>query len=241
VYHRIVRIGLVCSGGGAAAKDTQLLFLNVGVELEISMVSDRNCRAQETGRQMRWRQSRIEYSSIQEFSLKSAEYLFINQQVNLVCLFYSKKVSSDLFEKGPVVNFHPGLLPAFPGLSALEKFGKSTSKIYGATIHQVTDTIDGGPVISQIATVAPEKRELYWLTKVSHLQKVYLFASLISSLINSKQNAYREDVCAGSTVTPVGIATATIRQGDIYSSFLELVAREAVPPQYLTRLVSPAK
>ena len=59
---------------------------------------------------------------------------------------------------GRVINVHPALLPAFPGLHAVEQALAYGVKVFGITIHFVDEGIDSGPVILQQAVELPEAR-----------------------------------------------------------------------------------
>lgn len=50
-----------------------------------------------------------------------------------------------------IVNIHPSLLPAFPGLHTHRQALSAGVKIHGATVHMVTAVLDNGPIISQAA------------------------------------------------------------------------------------------
>jgi phosphoribosylglycinamide formyltransferase-1 len=52
---------------------------------------------------------------------------------------------------GRIVNTHPSLLPAFPGVRAPEQAIAHGAKVSGCTIHFVDNTLDGGPIIAQAA------------------------------------------------------------------------------------------
>lgn len=52
---------------------------------------------------------------------------------------------------GRLVNIHPSLLPAFPGLSTHARALAAGVKIHGCTVHFVTPTVDHGPIIAQAA------------------------------------------------------------------------------------------
>ncbi len=52
---------------------------------------------------------------------------------------------------GRLINIHPSLLPAFPGLDTHERALQSSAKFHGASVHFVTHEVDGGPVIIQAA------------------------------------------------------------------------------------------
>jgi phosphoribosylglycinamide formyltransferase 1 len=60
---------------------------------------------------------------------------------------------------GRVINVHPALLPAFPGLRAIEQALDYGVKVFGVTVHFVDEGIDSGPIILQQAVELPEARE----------------------------------------------------------------------------------
>ena len=74
--------------------------------------------------------------------------------VELVCLAgYMRLVSSVLLEAFPgrVLNVHPSLLPAFPGLDAQGQAWGHGVKVSGATVHLVEAGLDCGPIVLQEA------------------------------------------------------------------------------------------
>ncbi len=60
---------------------------------------------------------------------------------------------------GAVINVHPALLPAFPGLNAVEQALAYGVKVFGVTVHFVDEGVDTGPVILQRAIELPDARE----------------------------------------------------------------------------------
>ena len=60
---------------------------------------------------------------------------------------------------GAVINVHPSLLPAFPGLGAIEQALAYGVKVFGVTVHFVDAGVDSGPVILQGAVELPDARE----------------------------------------------------------------------------------
>ena len=75
-------------------------------------------------------------------------------QVELVILAgYMKIVTPLLIQAFPnrMMNIHPSLLPAFPGLHVQEKALKWGAKVSGCTVHFVSEGVDEGPIILQAA------------------------------------------------------------------------------------------
>lgn len=58
-----------------------------------------------------------------------------------------------------VINVHPSLLPAFPGLGAIEQALEYGVKVFGVTVFFVDDGVDTGPVIMQRAIELPSVRD----------------------------------------------------------------------------------
>lgn len=74
--------------------------------------------------------------------------------VELVCLAgYMRLVSPVLLDAYPhrVLNVHPSLLPAFPGLHAQRQAWEHGVKVSGATVHLVEPGLDSGPIVMQEA------------------------------------------------------------------------------------------
>jgi phosphoribosylglycinamide formyltransferase-1 len=60
---------------------------------------------------------------------------------------------------GSVINVHPSLLPAFPGLEAIEQALSYGVKVFGVTVHFVDAGVDSGPVILQRAVELKDARD----------------------------------------------------------------------------------
>lgn len=75
-------------------------------------------------------------------------------QPDLVVLAGFMRILSDFFVDhyhGRLINIHPSLLPAFPGLDTHERALDAGVKIHGCTVHFVTSQLDHGPIIIQAA------------------------------------------------------------------------------------------
>ena len=75
-------------------------------------------------------------------------------QPDLVVLAGFMRVLGNAFVgryEGRLLNIHPSLLPAFPGLGTHRRAIESGCKLAGATVHFVTPTLDNGPIVVQAA------------------------------------------------------------------------------------------
>jgi phosphoribosylglycinamide formyltransferase-1 len=90
-----------------------------------------------------------------------AEWL-AGEGVGLVVLAdYMQLLSPAFLVRFPqrVVNVHPALLPAFPGIRAVEQALDYGVKVFGVTVHFVDEGVDTGPIIAQRAVSLPEARD----------------------------------------------------------------------------------
>jgi phosphoribosylglycinamide formyltransferase-1 len=84
------------------------------------------------------------------------------REVDLVVLAgYMQLLSRDFLGTFPdrVINVHPALLPAFPGLNAVQQAIDYGAKVMGVTVHFVDHGVDTGPVILQRAIECPDSRD----------------------------------------------------------------------------------
>ena len=82
---------------------------------------------------------------------------------------YMRILSSDFIHRfdGKILNIHPSLLPKFPGLNTHRKAIDAKEKYHGATVHFVTEELDGGPIINQeIVEIDPIDTEYSLAQKV---------------------------------------------------------------------------
>jgi len=76
------------------------------------------------------------------------------REVGLVCLAgFMRLVGAELIDafSGRILNIHPSLLPAFPGLDAQQQAIDHGVRVSGVTVHLVTAELDGGPIVVQRA------------------------------------------------------------------------------------------
>jgi phosphoribosylglycinamide formyltransferase-1 len=78
----------------------------------------------------------------------------LGRGVTVVCLAgFMRLIGAPLLTAFPdaILNVHPSLLPAFPGIDAQAQALRHGVRISGATVHLVTGELDGGPIIIQAA------------------------------------------------------------------------------------------
>jgi formyltetrahydrofolate-dependent phosphoribosylglycinamide formyltransferase len=80
--------------------------------------------------------------------------VLLSHGVELLCLAgYMRLLTPFLVGawQGRMLNIHPSLLPAFPGLHTHERALAAGVRIHGCTVHLVTDIMDEGPILGQAA------------------------------------------------------------------------------------------
>jgi phosphoribosylglycinamide formyltransferase-1 len=73
-----------------------------------------------------------------------------SRNIDLICLAgYMRVLSSEFIDayRERILNIHPSLLPAFPGLEAQRQALAAGVKESGCTVHFVDESLDGGPII----------------------------------------------------------------------------------------------
>jgi phosphoribosylglycinamide formyltransferase-1 len=83
---------------------------------------------------------------------------------------------------GRIINLHPSLLPAFPGLDGIGQAFRAGVKVTGCTVHEVTLEVDAGRILAQTQVpIAPEDT-LETLTAKVHAAEHQLLPAVIAKL-----------------------------------------------------------
>ena len=95
----------------------------------------------------------VEIINCKEFSKSIQEHLNA-KKIELICLAGFMHILDPKFVRdwqGKILNIHPSLLPAYPGLNTHARVLADQQKQTGCTVHFVTEKIDQGPIIAQQA------------------------------------------------------------------------------------------
>jgi formyltetrahydrofolate-dependent phosphoribosylglycinamide formyltransferase len=102
--------------------------------------------------------------------------------IGLVCLAgYMRLLTPWLVGRwaGRMLNIHPSLLPAFPGLDTHARALAAGAKLHGCTVHLVTEEMDAGPILAQAAVpVLPDDTEASLAARVLAQEHVLYPAAL---------------------------------------------------------------
>jgi phosphoribosylglycinamide formyltransferase-1 len=155
---RIPRIGILISGRGSNLQSIIDAISAGDLEASIAVVISNRADAQGLDRA---RAAGIDtlhlnprdYADRDAYDRAIADALIV-RGVALVCLAgFMRLVGQPLLDAFPqrILNIHPSLLPAFPGLDAQRQALEHGVHVTGATVHLVTSELDGGPIVLQAA------------------------------------------------------------------------------------------
>jgi phosphoribosylglycinamide formyltransferase-1 len=101
---------------------------------------------------------RPHFDSREARDLAMADWLAARGVELVVLAGYMQLVSPAFLGRFPrrVINVHPALLPAFPGIRAIEQALQYGVKVFGVTVHFVDDGVDTGAIILQRALELPD-------------------------------------------------------------------------------------
>ena len=114
--------------------------------------------------------------------------------VELVCLAgYMRLLSCDFINAFPnkIINIHPSLLPAFPGLDAQRQALEHGVKITGCTVHFVNEDLDAGPIILQRAVEVRDDDTVETLSARILEQEHKAYVEAVKTLASKGGNAGR--------------------------------------------------
>src|ERR1051325_8052003 len=147
------KLGILLSGRGsnflAIAESCRAGRLDAEIAIVISNVADAAglARAQEMGLAARLIASK---GRVREEHDREVIAALQEKKVELVCLAgYMRLLSAEFVRAYPnrVLNIHPSLLPAFPGLDAQKQAVDCGVKVSGCTVHIVDEHLDHGPIV----------------------------------------------------------------------------------------------
>ena len=113
------------------------------------------------------------------------------KNVDLVCLAGYLRVLSREFiaaYRGLILNIHPSLLPAFPGLNAQGQALENGVASTGCTVHFVDETLDAGPVVAQRSVPVHETDTVESLSARILVEEHKLYPETVSFVLRQIAN-----------------------------------------------------
>jgi phosphoribosylglycinamide formyltransferase-1 len=201
-----MRLGILISGRGSNFEAIANAISRRKLDAEIAIVISNRASAggleiaRERGIPMRVIESRgMEREAYDKLVIDELK----THEVDLVCLAgFMRLLSASFVQSFPnrVVNIHPSLLPAFPGLDAQRQALEYGAKITGCTVHIVDEFLDSGPILIQAAVPVPDNDTVESLSARILTQEHLIYPKAIQYLaenrvtLDGRRVTIREDV-----------------------------------------------
>ena len=184
------RIGILISGRGSnmvalaeAVRDGRIPDAEIAVVISNVPGAGGLLRAQERGIETVTLNHR---GKTREEHDRAMAAVLREREVDLICLAgYMRLLSSWFTREFPhrILNIHPSLLPAFPGLDAQKQALEYGVKFTGCTVHLVDEELDHGPILRQaVVPVLPDDTEASLSTRIL-AEEHRIYAEAVAMLV----------------------------------------------------------
>ena len=115
----------------------------------------------------------------------------------IVCLAGFMRILGEKFikeYKNKILNIHPALLPAFPGMDAQKQAIKYGVKVSGCTVHFVDSGVDTGPILLQSTVLVNSDDTAKTLSKKILREEHKLYPKAIQMLASKKIRIYKKRI-----------------------------------------------
>lgn len=217
------KVAVLSSTGGAVAST---VLKNSSIKFDL-VITDRECGAKELASQFDIKHIQINESNSAVFSDKLLQVLKENN-IDFVVVFFTRLLKGKLLDEYQhrLINFHPSLLPACPGMHGFEDSIKSGSLFIGSTVHFVDKGMDTGSQLIQVkcCTIGRTKEEL------RHI----IFSQQCASLLDIYQTIKQNELLVTSSGFELSNKTiddnslsSPIFMDESYNLYLKLLANNA--------------
>jgi phosphoribosylglycinamide formyltransferase-1 len=126
------------------------------------------------------------FASREAFDAALAEAIDRHQPALVVLAGFMRILTADFVARyqGRLVNIHPSLLPAFPGLHTHQRAIDAGCRVAGVTVHQVTAELDHGPILEQAAVPVLEDDTVATLAARVLSQEHLIYPRAIAGLLS---------------------------------------------------------
>ena len=201
------KIGILVSGRGTNLQAIMNAIENGELNASIAVVlsNKKDAPALERAQQKNIETVYLDPKSFvgkKEFDLALAGELE-DRKVDLVCLAGYMRILGPEFIRqfeGKIINIHPSLLPAFPGLDVQQKAIDYGVRFSGCTVHFVNEEVDGGPIILQAVVPVHESDDAETLAQRILIQEHLIYPRAIQMIaenrlhIENRKVSYKESV-----------------------------------------------
>lgn len=151
----VIQIAVLASGSGTnlqALIDSPTIRPHIGLVVSDNPGAPALKRARQAAiatRVVRW----VEFETREAFSTAVGDVVEESGASLMILAGFMRILSPGLVGRfrGRIINIHPSLLPAFPGVGAVEQALAHGVKVTGVTVHIVDEGVDTGPILAQRA------------------------------------------------------------------------------------------
>lgn len=124
---------------------------------------------------------------------------------------YMRLLSSVVIQSFPgrILNIHPSLLPAFPGIQSVKDAQSWGAKFTGCTVHFVDEIVDHGPIIIQAAIPVFSNETLDILHKRIHEQEHRIYPQALQWLTDNRLKISQDRVVSLQTDNTIQLASVS--------------------------------
>lgn len=187
-----VSLAVLASGRGSNFASIAEACENGGVDArpEILISNNEHAHALDRAERRGIRAEHIPYNpdNRESFERRAVERIR-SENCDLVILAGFMKVLTSYFVKqfeDRILNIHPSLLPSFKGLDAQKQALDYGVKVSGCTVHVVTEAVDDGPIVDQVAVRVKDDDTVDSLSKRILKQEHKLFPRAIQQYIEEE-------------------------------------------------------
>jgi phosphoribosylglycinamide formyltransferase 1 len=235
---RTQRVGFIaCGGGGVIDALCRLQQMDMW-PLEIAVVvTDRPCGAERVAAEHDLTLASLYHPPTAAWSAAAADVLR-RMEVDCVVLLFLRRVGPEVYRDlgVPVLNLHPSLLPAYPGIGALDRNFDDARRAaeqgrqipMGVTAHVATNQLDGGPIVGQRSFSISEAPTLERAAHLAYVYKVALLLDAVHCLANGQSLPAAEVRSANNPIAHSKSCEADERLTEALSSIAQPWAAQVI-------------
>ncbi|MFV0558537.1 MAG: phosphoribosylglycinamide formyltransferase [Enterococcus sp.] len=186
-----MRVAIFASGNGSNFEAIAQSFSSGQIKGELALVFSDKPDAFVLERAEKWGITHASFSPKDFASKKAYEAelikLLASFEIEFVVLAgYMRIIGPQLLAAFPkrIVNIHPSLLPAFPGLHGIKDAYDYGVKVTGVTVHYVDNGVDTGPIIAQAALTVEAEETVAELEARIHQIEHEIYPATLAKILN---------------------------------------------------------
>ena len=173
----------MASGNGSNFEN---IVKKLGDKVDIELFTEnKNAYVIQRAKNLKVKTHIIDFKSYSRDEYDDELYNFLTKQTPelIVLAGYMKILSPKIVDKFKIINIHPSLLPAFPGINSIKKAYDYGVKITGVTVHWVDQGVDTGEIIEQKSVKIENSTTFQKLEKKIHEIEHEIYPCVLKKLL----------------------------------------------------------